>query len=125
MPDIKVGAPEPGSYRYVVARFDWPKNQTYLVANYGETRRSRIVEWPKEWDLPRNMGNPNNPTSKDRRVIMAFVNDRHLRDRATRFHGWLDITEDWFGLLNHPDSGPTPGVPFLEEPPGEVVEEVT
>jgi len=125
MPDITVGAPEPGTYRYVVARYDWPRNQTYLIANYGESRKTRIVDWPKEWELPRNMGNPNHPTKNDRRVIMAFVQDRHLKDRVVRFHGWHDITEDWFKSLNHPDSGPTPGVPFLEALPGEVVASIT
>lgn len=114
MPDIVTGVPEAGTYRYVVARWDWPPNQTYSVANYGETKTSRIVDWPAKWDLPRGMGNPNTPTRENPAVVMAFVVDRHLKDRCIRFNGWTDITEKWFELLGHPDNGPTPGVDVLD-----------
>lgn len=102
--------PEPGTYRYVVARYDWPPNLTYSVANYGETRETRIIDWPEEWELPKGRSNPNSPTRKKPAVVMAFVNDRHLKDRCVRFNGWYDISEQWFALLGHPLSGPTPGV---------------
>lgn len=123
MPNIITGPPEPGTYRYVVARWDWPRTQTYQVANYGETKKSRIVEWPRGWDLPNGRGNPNSPTPQDRRVVMAFVNDRHLRDRLCNFLGWHDITREWFASLEHPDAGPTPGVE-VSEGIGEVVVQI-
>jgi len=122
MPDIIKGPPEPGSYRYVVARPHWPPTQTYLVANYGETRRSRIVDWPEEIPIPPARGNPNFPTRDKPATVMAFVQDRHLRDRCVRFNGWIDITEAWFSALGHPDSGPTPGVDVLDSEPGEFIE---
>lgn len=115
MPDIHRGPPEPGTYRYVVARWDWPPKQTYSVANYGETRTTRIVEWPEEWPLPNGRGNPNTPTRAKPDVVMAFVQDRHLRDRCVRFNGWTDITEAWFKLLGHPDNGPIPGVEVIDD----------
>lgn len=121
MPDIISGPPEPGTYRYVLVRFDWPRSQTYLVANYGETKRTRVIEWPEEWDLPRNTGNPNNPTRERPQVVAAFVTDRHLRDRAVRFQGWQDISAQWFERLGHPDAGPTPGVPVARTARGRIV----
>lgn len=122
MPDITRGAPEAGTYRYVMARWDWPPKQTYLVANYGETRKSRVVKWPEDWPLPEGHGNPNTPTRKRPDVVMAFVNDRYLRDRCMRM-GWHDITDDWFKLLGHPGGGPMPGVD-MDDTPGEDVAEV-
>lgn len=123
MPDIVRGAPEPGTYRYVVARWDWPPTQTYSVAIYGETRTTRVVDWPESWDLPNGRGNPNTPTRERPAVVMAFVNDRHLRDRCVKFTGWTDITERWFRLLGHPDDGPTPGVEVMAGL-GDVVAEI-
>lgn len=120
MPDIVRGAPEPGTYRYVVCRWDWPSTQTYSVANYGETRTTRIVDWPESWELPDGRGNPNTPTRDRPGVPMAFIQDRHLRDRCLRF-GWHDISDRWFHLLNHPDDGPTPGVAVGNGLPGPVI----
>lgn len=124
MPDIIEGPPEAGTYRYVLARWDWPLNQTYRVANYSETKGTRVVKWPRGWALPDGRGNPNAPTQEDRRVVMAFVQDRHLRDRLVRFQGWTEITKRWFRHLNHPDDGPTPGLEIDDEIPGETIARV-
>lgn len=125
MPDIVRGAPEPGTYRYVVAKPHWPPTQTYSVAIYGETKTTRVVDWPEEIEIPPGRGNPNFPTREKPATVMAFVNDRHLRDRCVRFGGWIDLTEEWFAALGHPDAGPTPGVEVTDTIPGEIVADLT
>lgn len=115
-----IGPPDPGTYRYVLARWDWPVGHTYTVANYGETRTTRAVRWPRLWDLPDGRGNPNAPKKPGDLVTMVFVQDRYLRDRCMRL-GWHDITDRWFHLLEHPGGGPTPGVPIEPRRRGEVV----
>jgi len=120
MPDIVRGAPDAGTYNYVVARWNWSPTQTYSVANYGETRKTRVVPWPEDWPLPDGKGNPNTPTRAKPDTVMAFLNDRYLRDRCQRL-GWHDITEQWFARLGHPDHGPMPPLPVLDSIPGEVL----
>jgi len=105
MPDIRRKVPSIKSYRYVLARWDWPRTQTYLAANYGETKKSVVVPWPEDWDLPRKNG-VNAPSEENRDVNMVFVVDRHLRDRCIAL-GWHDITARWFERLGMPD-GPNP-----------------
>lgn len=120
MSRVVIGPPDPGTYRYVVARWDWPPRQTYTVANYGETRTTRAVPWPRAWELPDGQGNPNTPKQPGDLVTMAFIQDRYLRDRCMRL-GWHDITDQWFHLLAHPGGGPTPGLQILPPSNGEAL----
>ncbi len=115
MPDIIRDAPVPGSFRYVLVRWDWSPTQTYLVANYGESKKSRVIDWPESWRLPRGR-TPNTPTREKPATNFAFVVDRHLRDRAIRL-GWQDVTERWYKLLGYQNGRPDP-VEIGAPPPG-------
>lgn len=106
MPNVERTVPPVGSYRFVLARWDLPRGASVQVANYSETRRSKLVPWPEEWDLPRShRAQINCPTKEARDVHMVFVNDRHLRERAIRL-GWNDITNKWFQRMGFTAKNP-------------------
>lgn len=99
---VQMGAPEEGTYRFVLTRFDWNPRQEYLEQNYGEVRRTRCVQWPSGLPLPkrrpdmdrwRPAGPEDNPPGGEF-VCMLFCNDPHFRTRMLKM-GYLEITDAW------------------------------
>ena len=93
MPDVAFGAADFGTYKFALVRRDWNPRQTYVEAVYGETRKSRCVDWPEGLPLP-HYPNGRFPMKGKREVCMIFVTDRHLASRLRKL-GWVDVTKQW------------------------------
>lgn len=110
---VERASPAPGSYNYVMIRYDWPPNQVYQEAIYGEVARSRCVALPVGWKIPgRFLDRLIKPrpgmkttsieggcavadgTEAERSACMMFVVQKHLRTRMAKL-GWLEVTDQW------------------------------
>jgi len=93
MPDCIFGAPKPGTYNFALVRRDWDPRMRVEERNATSVHRARCVDWPKDIEIPHMPGNY--PSQRlPGKVLMIFVNDRHLCARLTKL-GWKDVTSDW------------------------------
>lgn len=110
---VERASPELGSFNYALVRFDWPPNQVYQEAIYGEVARSRCIALPPGWKIPERVVDrlikprPGLKTTSaeggraiadgseaERSACMMFVTQKHLRTRLQKL-GWLEVTEQW------------------------------
>lgn len=110
---VERASPAPGSFNYVLVRYDWPPNQVYQEAIYGEVARSRCIALPPGWKIPERVVDrlikprPGLKTTSieggcavadgseaERSACMMFVTQKHLRTRLQKL-GWLEVTEPW------------------------------
>lgn len=124
MPDITRGAPDIGTYRFVLTRTDWAPVHTYREHMYGEIAASRVMEWPETWPVP---GGPHGAKAagrgfpeKNNEAVFMFVNGPNCRTRLTKM-GWIDITRDWMSSLDG-SKGPTSVQVIDDTDLGEVLE---
>lgn len=80
MPAVEVGPAKPGTYRFVLRRYDYDPQFPLPFNGYDEVKQPRDV------------------TFQGRRGLTIFLAQPHSRDLATK-EGWLDETQDWFAGL--------------------------
>lgn len=80
MPAIQSAPPEPGTYRYVLQRYDKAPTQSIRFVGYDEVAQARAIEL-------------------DGRVAQTlFLRSRNTYLRARKL-GWRDVTARWFAHL--------------------------
>jgi hypothetical protein len=121
---VERASPAPGSYNFVLIRYDWPPNQVYNEAIYGEVARSRCIALPVGWKIPDRFldrlikPRPNMTvkpaegggrevaagTDDQRSACMMFVQAKPLRTRLVKL-GWLEVTDQWTAHVATLDDG--------------------
>lgn len=105
MPDAIKQSPEPGSYNFVLRRYDRVPHISILWAGYEETRPSRNIEL------------------EGVRAPTLFLLTRPERDRALKV-GWKDETERFHAAVRRGPTGDRSSIPSNRRPSRQSVEDV-